>query len=252
MKPFLVATVVALLGLSPLASAQEAAIRIATEGAYPPFNYVQPDGSIAGLDVDIANALCAEMKAECTIVAQDWDGMIPALMANKFDAVIASMSITEERKLQVDFSDKYYTTPLAVVVPKDSALKGVGVEDMKGKTVGAQAATTQANYADDVYAKGGAEVKMYPTQDEAAADLQNGRVDALISDKFVVVDWLNKAGKDCCRLLGDVPGTETEAGIAIRKGDDALRERFNGAIKAIVADGTYGKIVAKYFPFDIY
>ncbi|GGD29598.1 ABC transporter substrate-binding protein [Aureimonas glaciei] len=252
MKPFLVATVVALLGLSPLASAQESVIRIATEGAYPPFNYMQPDGSIAGLDVDIANALCAEMKAECTIVAQDWDGMIPALMANKFDAVIASMSITEERKLQVDFSDKYYTTPLAVVVPKDSALKGVGVEDMKGKTVGAQAATTQANYADDVYAKGGAEVKMYPTQDEAAADLQNGRVDALISDKFVVVDWLNKAGKDCCRLLGDVPGTETEAGIAIRKGDDALRERFNGAIKAIVADGTYGKIVAKYFPFDIY
>jgi polar amino acid transport system substrate-binding protein len=93
---------------------------------------------------------------------------------------------------------------------------------------------------------------MYPTQDEAATDLQNGRVDALISDKFVVVDWLNKAGKDCCRLLGDVPGTETEAGIAVRKGEDALRERFNKAIKAIVADGTYGKIVAKYFPFDIY
>lgn len=252
MKPFVLATLVALLGLSPLASAQEPVIRIATEGAYPPFNFMQPDGTIAGLDIDIANALCAEMKAECTIVAQDWDGMIPALMANKFDAVIASMSITEERKLQVDFSDKYYTTPLAVVVPKDSALTGVGVEDMKGKTVGAQAATTQANYADDVYAKGGAEVKMYPTQDEAAADLQNGRVDALISDKFVVVDWLNKAGKDCCRLLGDVPGTETEAGIAIRKGDDALRERFNVAIKAIVADGTYGKIVAKYFPFDIY
>jgi polar amino acid transport system substrate-binding protein len=252
MKQFVVATVVALLGLSPLASAQEATIRIATEGAYPPFNFMQPDGTIAGLDVDIANALCAQMKAECTIVSQDWDGMIPALMANKFDAVIASMSITEERKLQVDFTDKYYTTPLAIVVPKDSTLKGVGVEDMKGKVVGAQAATTQANYADDVYAKGGAEVKMYPTQDEAATDLQNGRVDALISDKFVVVDWLNKAGKDCCRLLGDVPGTETEAGIAIRKGDDALRERFNAAIKAIVADGTYGKIVAKYFPFDIY
>ncbi|WP_245413699.1 ABC transporter substrate-binding protein [Mangrovicella endophytica] len=234
-----------------MASAQEA-IRIATEGAYPPFNFVQPDGSLAGLDVDMANALCAEMKAECTIVAQDWDGMIPGLMGKKFDAVIASMSITEERKKQVDFTDKYYTTPLAVAVPKDSDLKGVTAADMEGKTVGAQAATTQANYADDVYAKGGADVKLYPTQDEAAADMQNGRVDALISDKFVVVDWLNKDGKDCCRLLGDVPGTETEAGIAIRKGDDALRERFNKAIKAIVANGTYGKIVAKYFPFDIY
>jgi polar amino acid transport system substrate-binding protein len=178
--------------------------------------------------------------------------MIPALMASKFDAVIASMSITEERKKQVDFTGKYYTTPLAVVVPKDSPLAGVGVADMAGKTVGAQASTTQANYTDDVYAKGGAEVNIYPTQDEAATDLQNGRLDALISDKFVVVDWLNRASKECCRLLGDVPGTETEAGIAIRKGDDALRERLNGAIQAIVADGTYGKIVAKYFPFDIY
>ncbi|WP_312798082.1 ABC transporter substrate-binding protein [Tianweitania sp.] len=252
MKPVLIAAALALLSLTPHASAQDATIRIATEGAYPPFNYMQPDGSIAGLDVEMANALCAEMKATCTIVAQDWDGMIPALIGGKFDAIIASMSITEERKQQIDFTDKYYTTPLAVVVQKDSPLKGVGVADMAGKTVGAQAATTQANYADDVYAKNGAEVKMYPTQDEAATDLQNGRVDALISDKFVVVDWLNKAGKDCCRLLGDVPGTETEAGIGIRKGDDALRERFNKAIKAIVADGTYGKIVAKYFPFDIY
>jgi polar amino acid transport system substrate-binding protein len=252
MKPVLIAAAVALLSFSPHASAQDAVIRIATEGAYPPFNYMQPDGSTAGMDVEMANALCAEMKAKCTIVAQDWDGMIPALTGGKFDAIVASMSITEDRKKQIDFTDKYYTTPLAVVVPKDSTLKGVGVADMVGKTIGAQAGTTQANYADDVYAKNGAEVKMYPTQDEAATDLQNGRVDALISDKFVVVDWLNKAGKDCCRLLGDVPGTETEAGIAIRKGNDALRERFNKAIKAIVADGTYGKIVSKYFPFDIY
>jgi polar amino acid transport system substrate-binding protein len=252
MKPVLIAAALAFLSLTPNAHAQDAVIRIATEGAYPPFNYMEPDGSIAGMDVEMANALCAEMKAKCTIVAQDWDGMIPALTGGKFDAIVASMSITEERKKQVDFTDKYYTTPLAVVVSKDSTLKGVGVADMSGKTVGAQAGTTQANYADDVYAKNGAEVKMYPTQDEAATDLQNGRVDALISDKFVVVDWLNKAGKDCCRLLGDVPGTETEAGIAIRKGEDALRERFNKAIKAIVADGTYGKIVAKYFPFDIY
>lgn len=252
MKPVLIAAALAFLSLTPNAYAQDAVIRIATEGAYPPFNYMEPDGSIAGMDVEMANALCAEMKAKCTIVAQDWDGMIPALTGGKFDAIVASMSITEERKKQVDFTDKYYTTPLAVVVSKDSTLQGVGVADMAGKTVGAQAGTTQANYADDVYAKNGAEVKMYPTQDEAATDLQNGRVDALISDKFVVVDWLNKAGKDCCRLLGDVPGTETEAGIAIRKGEDALRERFNKAIKAIVANGTYGKIVAKYFPFDIY
>jgi polar amino acid transport system substrate-binding protein len=95
-------------------------------------------------------------------------------------------------------------------------------------------------------------VKLYPTQDEAAADMQNGRIDALISDKFVVADWLNNAGKECCKMLGDVAGTETEAGIGIRKGDDELRAKFNKAIDAVVANGTYKKIVAKYFPFDIY
>jgi polar amino acid transport system substrate-binding protein len=241
----------ALLSLAQTATAQEA-IRIATEGAYPPFNFVQSDGTMAGLDVDMANALCAEMKANCTIVAQDWDGMIPGLMAKKFDAVIASMSITEERKKQIDFTNKYYTTPLAVVVLKDSTLAAVTPEAMSGKVVGAQAATTQADYATDSYGAAGAEVKLYPTNDEATADLQNGRLDALISDKFVLTDWLNNAGKECCKMIGDVPGTETEAGIAIRKGDDALRGKFNTAIDAIVANGTYGKIVAKYFPFDIY
>ncbi|MDP9807641.1 polar amino acid transport system substrate-binding protein [Rhizobium tibeticum] len=241
----------ALFAATHLASAEDT-IRIATEGAYPPFNYVESDGSLKGLDVDMANALCEEMKAKCTIVAQDWDGIIPGLLAKKYDAIIASMSITEERKKQIDFTNKYYTTPLAVAVPKDSALKGVSVEDMKGKVVGAQASTTQADYANDVYAKGGAEAKMYPTQDEAVADLQNGRMDALISDKFVVVDWLNKAGKDCCKLLGDVPGTETQAGIGIRQGETELKERFNKAIDALVANGKYQEITKKYFPFEIY
>lgn len=253
MKKLLLTTGAFVVAFASLAAAQESdVIRIATEGAYPPFNTVKSDGTLAGLDVDMANALCEEMKAKCTIVAQDWDGIIPGLMAKKYDAIIASMSITEDRKKQINFTNKYYTTPLAVVVPKDSTLTGVAAADMKDKTVGAQAGTTQANYATDVYGKAGVEAKLYPTQDEAAADMQNGRIDALISDKFVVVDWLNNAGKECCKMLGDVPGTETEAGIGIRKGDDALREKFNKAIDAIVANGTHKKIVAQYFPFDIY
>lgn len=253
MKTLLVSTAFAtIIAFSSYALAQEAEIRIATEGAYPPFNFTDTDGSLKGFDVDIANALCEEMKAKCTIVAQDWDGIIPGLMANKYDAIIASMSITEERKQQIDFTNKYYTTPLAVIAPKEGDVKGVSVEDLKDKVVGAQASTTQANYATDVYEKAGIDVKLYPTQEEAAADLQNGRIDALISDKFVVVDWLNGDGKDCCTMIGDVPGTETETGIGIRKGDDALKEKFNEAIDALVANGTYAKIVAKYFPFDIY
>ncbi|QPC86739.1 transporter substrate-binding domain-containing protein [Mesorhizobium sp. NBSH29] len=227
-------------------------LKIGTEGAYPPFNTLSSNGTLEGFDVDIANALCAQMKADCELVAQDWDGIIPALQAKKFDAIIASMSITEERKKQVAFTDKYYTTPLAVVALKDSGMTATDPAAMAGKSVGAQAGTTQSMYADDEYAKAGADVKSYPTQEEAVADLINGRLDAVISDKFVLTDWLKGEGKDCCKMIGDVTGTETEAGIAVRLGEDDLREKLNAALKAIVADGTYAKIQAKYFDFDIY
>ena len=227
-------------------------IRIATEGAYPPFNFVDADGSLKGFDVDIANALCEEMKAKCTIVANDWDGMIPGLQSNKFDAVIASMSITEDRLKQVDFSNKYYSTPLAIVIPKDSPIKDTKTENFKGKTIGAQGGTTQSIYAEDVLAKAGADIKLYPTNDEAVADLATGRLDAVISDKFPIADWAKTTGKDCCIMLEDVPGTQTETGIALKKGNDALKAQFNTAIDGIRKNGTYAKIMQKYFDFDIY
>ncbi len=227
-------------------------IKIGTEGAYPPFNSLTADGKLEGFDIDIANALCAQMKAECEFVVQDWDGIIPALQARKFDAIVASMSITEERKKQVAFTNKYYTTPLAVVALKDSDLTSTEPAAMAGKTIGAQASTTQSIYAQDFYTPAGADVKQYPTQEEAVQDMLNGRLDAIISDKFVLTDWMKTASNDCCKLIGDVAGTETETGIAVRLGDDALREKLNAAIDAIVADGTYKKIQAKYFDFDIY
>jgi len=227
-------------------------IKIGTEGAYPPFNSLTADGKLEGFDIDIANALCAQMKAECEFVVQDWDGIIPALQAGKFDAIVASMSITEERKKQVAFTNKYYTTPLAVVALKDSDLTSTEPAAMAGKTVGAQASTTQSIYAQDFYTPAGADVKQYPTQEEAVQDMLNGRLDAIISDKFVLTDWMKTASNDCCKLVGDVAGTETETGIAVRLDDNALREKLNAAIDAIVADGTYKKIQAKYFDFDIY
>ncbi|KRA00071.1 amino acid ABC transporter [Mesorhizobium sp. Root157] len=234
--------------------AEDAAkIKIGTEGAYPPFNSITADGKLVGFDIDIANALCAQMKAECEFVTQDWDGIIPALQAGKFDAIVASMSITEERKKQVAFTNKYYTTPLALAALKDSELTQTDPATMAGKTVGAQASTTQAIYAEDFYAKAGADVKLYPTQEEAVQDLVNGRLDAVISDKFVLADWLkNAADGACCKMIGDVSGTETETGIAVRLDDNALREKLNAAIDAIVANGTYKTIQAKYFDFDIY
>ncbi|HEU6442558.1 MAG TPA: ABC transporter substrate-binding protein [Microvirga sp.] len=244
---------ICILGMTSLASAQEKKeIVIASEGAYPPFNFMDSSNKLQGFDVEIANALCEKMQVKCTIVAQDWDGMIPALLAKKFDAIVASMTITEERKKQIDFTDRYYRTPLSVAVPKESEIKDTTAASMKGMAVGAQSSTTQAIHAEDVYGKAGADAKLYPTQDEANADLANGRLDAVVADKFVLVEWLKNTGKDCCKLLGDIEGTMSEAGIAIRKEDKELKERFNKAIKDIVADGTYQKIQSKYFEFDIY
>ncbi len=246
------AAVAALMAVAGAASAQEGGkLKLGTEGAYPPFNSVTADGKLVGFDVEIGNALCAQMKVECEWVTQDWDGIIPALQGGKFDALIASMTITEERAQQVDFTNKYYTTPLALIAPKDSELTSPEPDALKGKTVGAQASTTQSIYAEDHYAKAGADVKLYPTQDEAMADLTNGRLDAVVSDKFVLVDWMKTTGQDCCKLIGDLKGTESLTGIAVRKGDP-LREKLNAAIDAIVKDGTYAKINAKYFDFDIY
>lgn len=225
---------------------------IATEGAYPPFNSIGPNGQLSGFDVDIANALCREMNVECELVAQDWDGLIPGLQAGKFDAIVASMTITDERKKQVLFTRKYYATPLSLVALKGS---GVGTTDpaqLVGKTVGAQAATVQAQYAEEHYAPAGADIKQYPNYEDAVADLNNGRLDVVISDKLFLMQWLDSAGKDCCELVGDIPGTETEAGIAVGLREEALRDRFDTALEEIRADGTYEAIRSRYFKFDIY
>lgn len=235
-----------------LTTAQAGSLRIATEGAYPPFNYVDSNNQLHGFDVEIANALCAQMKVECELVAQDWDGIIPALLARKYDAVVASMVITEERKKKVAFTDRYYRTRLAVAVGKDSSIADSRAERFEGLVVGAQSSSTQGMYAEDVLGAAGAQVKLYPSQDEANADLATGRLDAVVHDKFPLLDWLAKGGKDCCKLLGDIQDSEDEVAIAVRQEDAALREQLNLALAAIIADGTYQRISSRYFPFDIY
>ncbi len=232
-------------------TAQAEVLRIATEGAYPPFNYVDSSNQLHGFDVDIANALCERLKVQCQIVAQDWEGIIPALMAKKYDAVVASMIATDERKKKIAFTNHYYRTPLSVAVPRDSDITDAQT-DFKGRTVGAQASSTQAIYAEDHYGPAGADVKFYPTLDEANSDLAAGRVDGVIADKFPLLAWAESAGKDCCKIIGDVNGTTADASIAVRKEDNALRERLNQALDEIVADGTYKKISSRYFAFDIY
>jgi lysine-arginine-ornithine-binding protein len=229
-------------------------VRIGTEGAYAPFNYFDSNNELQGFDIEIAKALCDKMQVKCTFVAQDWDGIIPGLIAGKYDAIVASMSITEERKKVVDFTDKYYNTPAQFITQKEGGVTDTSPAALAGKSLGAQSATTHATYLEDMYKD--SDVKLYPTQDEANLDLANGRLDAILADSVVLYDWLTKTedGK-CCHAVGEpirnVKYFGEGAGIAIRKDDPDLTAKFNKAIAEIVADGTYKKINDKYFPFPL-
>lgn len=225
-------------------------IRIGVEGAYPPFNFIDSDQKLGGFDVDIAKAVCDKMKATCTFVAQDWDGIIPALQAGKFDAIFSSMSVTEEREKVVSFSRPYYNTPSAFVAPKNSGITDISAEALKGKTIGAQSSTIQSGYLEAKYP--GLELKFYPTQDEVNLDLVAGRIDALLVDKVQIEDWLKTNDGACCEVVGaDIP-LGGGVGAAVRKEDGDLRDQISKAIDEIKADGTYDKINAKYFPYSIW
>lgn len=228
-------------------------IRVGTEGAYKPFNYIDSNGELQGFDVEIAKALCTEMKAECSFVAQDWDGIIPALLAKKYDVIIASMSITDERMKKVDFSDKYYNTPAKFVAKKGSGMSDTSPTGLKGKTLGAQSSTTHSSYLEDNYKD--STVKLYATQDEANADLAAGRLDAVLADSVVILAWLGGDGS-CCEHIGETHNDPKwfglGAGMAVRKGEEDLKGKLNAALATILENGTYKKINDKYFPFSVY
>ena len=220
-------------------------VRIGTEGAYPPFNMIDKDGKVAGFDVDIARALCDKMGTDCTFVTQDWDGIIPGLLAGKYDAIVASMSITDERKKAVDFSDRYYSNSLAMIAKKGSSIDPA---KLSGKSLGAQRATIAANHVEKI---AGTKAKLYDTQENAYLDLASGRIDVLVTDKLPGYDWLRSEQGAGFQFIGDSIDIGDQIGVAVRKGDK-LRERLNKAMAEILADGTYAKINAKYFPFSIY
>ena len=235
------AAVAAVAGIALFAGALQAKdwtkIRIGVEGAYPPFSSIAPDGQIVGFDIDIAMALCAEMKAECTLVAQDWDGIIPALLAKKYDMIVASMSITEERKQKVDFTKKYYQTPARFVAKKGSGIQ-ITKEGLAGKKVGVQRATTHDSFLTDNFGDV-VEIVRYGSQDEANLDLIAGRVDLLLADSITLSEGLLKTDK----------GVDFEF---VGEAYSDLKEMLNGAIDAIRANGVWQNLANKYFDFDIY
>jgi polar amino acid transport system substrate-binding protein len=235
-------------------AAAELKLTIAVEGAYPPFNSIGADGNPAGFDMDIAKALCAEMGADCTFVTQDWQGLVPALQSGRFDAIVSSMAITEEHRKKVDFTQAYYRTTPAIVVRKDSPLTNDAPQELKGLALGVKKSTAYSRLARTKYKESA--VRAYMTIAGYEHDLSEGRLDAAMDSRFVLDAWLKTDIGQCCRILAtikpDPPSQGEDAGIAVRKGDIDLVERFNAALAAIRTNGTYKRINDKYFDFDIY
>ena len=236
------------------AGAAAETLKMGIEAAYPPFNNKDASGNVVGFDKDIGDALCAKMKVECTVVTSDWDGIIPALKAKKFDFLISSMSITDERKQVVDFTDPYYSNKLQFIAPKNVDFK-TDKASLKGKVIGAQRSTLAGIWLDKEINEDGMEknisINLYDTQENAYLDLTSGRLDGILADKYANYEWLKTEAGRAYEFKGDPVEESDKIGIAVRQGD-TIRARLNLALKEIVEDGTYKKINDKYFPFSIY
>ena len=231
-----------MLVASPVLAADK--IRIATEGAYSPFNYVNAKGELEGFDVDIAKALCDEMKADCSLVAQDWDGINPALLAKKYDAIVASMAVTEKRKQAIAFTNPYYYSVASYVVRKESEFPDK-VEALYGKTIGVQRATIHEGTIKEMFGDK-VTIVTYDTNENCILDLQNKRLDAMIASRPLMAHYIThhpEAGFTF--LLGMY--NPVAAAIGLRKEDKELLDKFNTALDAIIQNGTYEKISNKWF-----
>jgi polar amino acid transport system substrate-binding protein/arginine/ornithine transport system substrate-binding protein len=247
-------TMIAVVAALAASAAAAEDLRICVEGAYPPFSQINNDGELEGFDIDITRALCDEMGATCEMVITEWDAIIPTLEERKCDAIIASMSITDERKQRVDFSGKYQQTPA-----KFAAAEGVDWDDtnegLAGKRVCVQRGTIHQDYIEGEYPD--VDLVLYPTQDEIALDMVSGRCDAMMADSMALKSGFldTEMGEGFAFFGRDhaVPEYHGEgAGVAVRKGEEDLRDRFTAAIEAIRANGVYQEINDRYFDFDVY
>ncbi|MDG0852905.1 ABC transporter substrate-binding protein [Roseateles puraquae] len=247
----------ALLAAASLAHAQAPEwkkLRIGVEGAYPPFSEIGPDGKLKGFEIELLQAYCAEMKAQCTLVQQDFDGLIPALQSRKVDAIFASVSITEERQKVIAFSKPYYNTPARLIAKAGVKLEPTAA-GLKGKKIGVQRGTTHETYATKTFTQ--SEIVRYASQDQVFLDLKSGRIDATLMDSPAGdFGFLKKPeGKGFAfsgaAILDDkIFGVGT--GVGMRKADEAtLAKKFNAAIDAVQANGTFKKLADKYFDYDI-
>lgn len=263
-----------LAAAAPAVAQDWSEVRIATEGAYPPWNQTNTAGDLVGFEVDLAEDLCARMEVECEIVAQDWEGIIPALQAGKYDAIMAAMSITPERKEVISFSDPYAATPGQFAVLEESDLadyqgqmrrieldevdeaEEAALDDLRetfdGRTVGVQVATTHQNFI-DAYMADAVDMRRYDTQENLDLDLQAGRIDAALADLSYWKPLLETEKGEGIVLIGPamLGGPYGEGiGVGIRQEDDELRALFNEAIAAAKEEGVITQLSQKWFGFD--
>jgi polar amino acid transport system substrate-binding protein len=248
----------AVLALTLAAAAGEAegerSVRIAVEGAFPPFNYTDQTGELQGFEVDLGKAVCDAMPARCTFVAHQWDGIVKGLLNREYDAVMSSLLITERRKKRVAFSRPYYRIPISFITTKDGPAGDVGPAALAGKTIGVIDGSPEAAYLAAKFAT--SQAKPYPKLEDAELDLLTGRIELVLGDKLALSRFIEgREGAECCRFAGDVtfdPAYFGEgAAVGLRKDDEELRDAFDRAIGRIMTDGTYDKIRAKYFSFDV-
>ncbi len=223
-------------------------LRIGVDVGYPPFSYIDDGGALKGFDIDIALALCAKLKTECTFVRQDWEKMIPGLQAGKYDAIVSSMSITEKRRELVAFTDRYYSNVVRFVAPKGS---GFDPSAPAGRTIGVARATIASDWLEDNFSSV-VTVRLFTELEALLRALYENKVDAVFGDGLGFWNWLQSPKGARFDFVGKGYRLDEGIGIAVRKEDRALRRRLNMALGAILADGTYEKINKRYFPFSIY
>lgn len=257
-----------------LPAAAQQSIRIATEGAYPPFNSTDASGNLVGFEIDLAKDLCSRMKLQCEVIAQDWDGIIPGLNAGKYNAIMAGMAVTDKRAEVIGFSEPYGATLSTFLVPKTGALAKLpnfgkrfsmtadqaGGEKvleelkplLKGKVIGVQISTNQSSFLER-YLKGVVELREYKTTDQHDLDLASGRIDAVFTNIIYANTVITGGNKDVMlagpRFYGGLLGNGIAVGL--RKTDTALKSKFDTAIRESIADGTTAKLSEKWFGYDI-
>ncbi len=228
-------------------------ITIATEGAFPPFNYLDRKGMPAGFEMELAQEACQRIKAECEFVVLKWDELIPGLIEKKFDIIMSSMEVTRERRQRMGLSRRYYLSPGAFIAPKGAPYDGPP-SLLRNKRIGIQKDSTHADWADKSFRRS-AQLKRYASVQEALTALANDEVDAVFGDKAQLWLWSQKPEGKCCELVGqDIKDTQTlGVGVAagLRKEDIKLREALNKAFGEMMTDGTYKKLNDKYFPFAL-